>query len=116
MSRSYRKPYAAATGTCSAKDDKRQANRGVRSRQNQWLRNLEEFDDSLIPHRFECSFNEVWCWGRDGHQWYQTPSARERTSYELTQQGLFRNEYEEARMRRYHGVWPPVWYTKLKRK
>ena len=35
MSRSYRKPYAAVTGTKSAHKDKKMAARGVRRRQDQ---------------------------------------------------------------------------------
>jgi len=40
MSRSYRRPYAAITGTASAKDDKRMAQRGIRRKQNLTLKNL----------------------------------------------------------------------------
>ncbi len=42
MSRSYRKPYTAITGTKSAHADKKVAARGVRRRQNQWLYTLKD--------------------------------------------------------------------------
>jgi len=116
MSRSYRKPYSPVTGAGSAKEDKRHAARGVRSKQNQWLRNLEEFDDSLVPHWRECANNDVWGWGRDGKQTLQQPSNREHTQYSLTQQGLFRGEWEAQWMREKYAAWPPTWYAELTRK
>jgi len=42
VSRSYRKPYTAITGTKSAHADKKVAARGVRRRQNQWLYTLKD--------------------------------------------------------------------------
>jgi hypothetical protein len=63
MSRSYRSPFAAVTGARSAADDKRLAARGVRRKQNQWLRKRVDFDDAIVPHRLECPWNEVYCWG-----------------------------------------------------
>ena len=52
MSRSYRKPYAAITGTKSAHEDKKAAARGLRRRQNQWLSTLEDIDGALAPSSF----------------------------------------------------------------
>jgi hypothetical protein len=75
MSRSYRKPYCAITGCNSAKADKEWAARGVRRTQNQWLRKLDDHDTALVPHRLECTWNNVWCWGRDGKQRWQSPST-----------------------------------------
>ena len=66
MSRSFRRPYAANNGTVSAKADKRLANRGVRRRQNHALKICPDFEDHLPPHRYECAWNDVWNWGRDG--------------------------------------------------
>ena len=66
MGKSYRRPYAAITGVSSAKDDKQRAARGMRRKQNQWLKTISDFEDALIPHRRECSWNQVWCWKRDG--------------------------------------------------
>ena len=94
MSRSYRKPYCAVTGCGSAKEDKRRAARGVRHTQKQWLRTLEDCDSALAPHRLQCTWNNVWSWGRDGKQRLQIPSPK---------------EWEE-----YCG--PPPWYRKLQRK
>lgn len=68
MSRSYRKPYAAITGTKSAHADKKVAARGVRRRQNQWLYNLNDPEGELIPDRLECAFNNTYDWRRDGCQ------------------------------------------------
>ena len=79
MSRSYRKPYAAVTGTASAKDDKRRAARGVRHVQNCYLWKILQgdlLDQFLIPHRLECPWNEVYNWTRDGKQRLQFPTSR----------------------------------------
>ena len=77
MSRSYRKPYCAVTGCSSAKEDKQRGARGVRRAQDQWLRKLEDHDSALAPHRLECTWNNVWCWDRDGKQRLQLPSAND---------------------------------------
>lgn len=97
MSRSVRKPYCAVNGCTSAKEDKRRAARGVRRKQEEWLRALEDADDpdaALAPHRLECPGNNVWSWGRDGNQRRLVPSA---------------SEWAEA-----CGV--PEWFRKLQRK
>lgn len=70
MSRSTRRPYAAITGTASAKDDKRMAHRGVRRKQNLALKACIDFEEFLIPHKLECHWNNNYCWGRDGAQGY----------------------------------------------
>ena len=61
MSRSYRKPYTAITGLPRSHDDKKKALRGVRCRQNAWLRSLKDYDLALVPHRHECAFNNTYC-------------------------------------------------------
>jgi hypothetical protein len=70
MSRSTRKPYAAITGVRSAADDKKVARRCFRRTQNSAIRKFkgEDWDEFLIPVRYEASFNDVWGWGRDGNQ------------------------------------------------
>lgn len=68
MSRSYRKPATAVTTCSSAKDDKKHAHRGVRRAQNQALKTCLDWDEFLIPHKYECSWNETYNWGRDGCQ------------------------------------------------
>lgn len=70
MSRSYRRPFAAITGTASAKDDKRLAHRGVRRKQNLLLKTSPDFENLLLPHRLECAWNNNYNWGRDGAQRY----------------------------------------------
>jgi hypothetical protein len=70
MSRSTRRPYAAITGTGSAKDDKRMAHRGVRRKQSLALKTCADYEDFLPPHRLECAWNNTYCWGRDGAQCY----------------------------------------------
>jgi hypothetical protein len=70
MSRSYRRPFAAITGTASAKDDKRMAHRGVRRNQNRALKTCLDYEDLLLPHRLECTWNNTYAWGRDGAQCY----------------------------------------------
>jgi hypothetical protein len=73
MSRSYRRPFAAITGTASAKDDKRLAHRGVRRKQNLALRSCSDFEELLLPHALECPWNNTYIWGRDGAQCYWSP-------------------------------------------
>jgi hypothetical protein len=73
MSRSYRRPFAAITGTASAKDDKRLAHRGVRRKQNLALKICADFENLLLPHPLECPWNNNYCWGRDGAQCYNSP-------------------------------------------
>jgi len=68
MSRSYRRPFAAVTGTASAKEDKRMAHRGVRQKQKLALKTCNDYEDLLLPHHLECSWNNTYCWGRDGKQ------------------------------------------------
>ena len=68
MSRSYRRPYAAITGTDSAKDDKRLAHSGVRRKQNLALKICADFENLLLPHPLECHWNNTYNWGRDGAQ------------------------------------------------
>ena len=77
MSRSYRKPYTAITGVRSAHHDKKTAARGMRRKQNAWLRTLEDFDRALVPHRLECAFNNTWSWSRDGGQFLTFPDSRD---------------------------------------
>jgi hypothetical protein len=76
VSRSYRKPYTAVTGTKSAHSDKKLAARGLRRRQNQWLHTLEDVDGALIPHRLECAHNNTYNWGRDGRQHLLFPDCQ----------------------------------------
>jgi hypothetical protein len=70
MSRSRRRPYTAITGIVSAKNDKRMAHHGVRGKQNRALRTCFDFENLLLPHPFECPWNNNWCWDRDGKQYY----------------------------------------------
>jgi len=68
MSRSYRRPFAAITGTASAKDDKTLANRGVRRKQDLVLKTCTDYEDLLVPHRLECDWNNTYAWRRDSAQ------------------------------------------------
>ena len=89
MSRSYRRPYAAITGLRSAADDKMVARRSWRRAQNQELQkyvaNGFDWDEFLIPERYEASFNDVWSWGRDGNQYlhFPPPPPKNDSEFEL---------------------------------
>jgi hypothetical protein len=79
MSRSFRhQPFQAICGSGSAKHDKQLANRGVRKAHRSALHKavIEQDYDVLLPHRLECSWNQVYSWGRDGHQNYEGLDAR----------------------------------------
>ncbi len=82
MSRSYRKPY----GYVYLKDDRQRAARSVRSRQNRYLNNYEgDFEDFLIPDKYECSNNERWGWRIDSDRNWYTPKL---SRWDLTSVGL----------------------------
>jgi hypothetical protein len=70
MSRSYRRPFAAITGSASAKSDKQMAHRGIRRKQNLALKTCTDYGNLLLPHTLECHWNNTYCWGRDGAQCY----------------------------------------------
>lgn len=112
MSRSYRKPYSSITGTGSAKSDKVAAHRGVRAAEKQAIRNLivgnTEPDEFLLPHKYECSHNETYSWGRDGKQRFQSPPALWRyfTGWRYWDEEFCLNRYERA----------VEWYEKINRK
>jgi hypothetical protein len=69
MSRSYRKPYYHVCGY-SAHDDKRIANKAVRRKHKEVIRKTIDFEDLVIPNRYECTHNDIWSWTRDGKAHY----------------------------------------------
>jgi hypothetical protein len=75
MSRSYRKPYTSITGA-SAHNDKRWANRSVRRSVRNAIHQAVDFEEIDIPHRYECPYNDVWGWSRDGRQFYVSQYER----------------------------------------
>jgi hypothetical protein len=79
MGKSYRKPYASVTGHRPSHDDKTQAARGVRRTQNSALRSfqLDDWDEFIMPVRFECPWNNVYSWSRDGKQRLQFEPVRD---------------------------------------
>jgi hypothetical protein len=93
-------------GGDSAKYDKQLASRGMRRRQNQALRTADDFEEFVIPHRYECSHNHVWCWGRDGRQVWQA----------LTSRDWARHLYWVERGWDKLEEWPPKYYLKMMRK
>lgn len=82
MGKSYRKqPFMAICGNGSAKQDKIAAHRAMRRKQNEYLRNEQNYDQFLIPDIYECAHNDVWGWGRDGNQMYWSPSKHGRKTW-----------------------------------
>lgn len=78
MSRSFRKrPFFAICGYSSAKQDKRWANRQVRRTHKQAIHNCTDFEEFLLPDVYECPWNDIYMWGRDGKQLWRGWSARE---------------------------------------
>lgn len=119
MSRSYRRPFAAVTGVRSAKQDKQMANRAVRRRQNQYLKILGDVEEVFLPHRLECSHNNVYSWGRDGRQRYQIPDHRCWSRYvaKVNRYSPY-DGWPWSRFPYMMGelVWPPAWYPRMLRK
>lgn len=73
MSRSFKKtPAGGITTVKSEKQDKRIANRRLRSRVRQAVRE----GDEVLPERREIS--DVWCFGKDGKAWYGDCSGKYR--------------------------------------
>ena len=73
MSHSYRRPYAAIVGLCYTAYDKRIARQGVRRIQNQALKmalKYGEAENFIVPHKYECPWNETYCWTSDGGKHY----------------------------------------------
>lgn len=86
MSRSFRLPFAAITGTASAKEDKRFAHRGERRKQSLALKTCADYENFILPHRLECSSNSVYHWDRDGAKrdfshWRDSEMERARRYY-----------------------------------
>ena len=111
MSRSFKhKPFQAICGGGSAKQDKRLANRGVRRAHSRVLHKAfaEHEYDVMLPHRLECAWNDVYSWGRDGHQTYQGLDARDWSRY------LEATNNPDSCL--YEGKWPPQWYVQMMRK
>jgi hypothetical protein len=114
MSRSYKKqPFMAICGNGSAKQDKIQAHRGERAAHKRAIHKaMKEQDyDVLLPHRYECSWNNTYSWGRDGKQMYQSLSDR---AWQWHLESFDPNSIwfgDEYIMQ-----WPPLWWIKMFRK
>ena len=84
MSRSRRLPYSAITGHSSAKQDKVQARRGVRSAERQAIRSCQDWEELMLPHKYECNWNDTWSWHRDGSQSLQKLDHQDFNPFYLT--------------------------------
>jgi hypothetical protein len=115
MSRSYKKqPFMAICGNGSAKQDKIQAHKGERRAHKRTIHKaLTEQDyDILLPHRLECSWNNIYSWGRDGNQRWCIPSH---TEYQWHLEALYEPNsiwYGDES----YSQWPPSWYVEMMRK
>jgi hypothetical protein len=106
MSKSYRKPYSPVTGATSAARDKRTASRCYRRLQEHSLRSFQgDWEDYLIPERYEATHNDVWSWGRDGKQslqerrgQYNNPFAYVCSPTWMTHEEIM-NRWEESKRR-----------------
>lgn len=112
MSRSRRRPYSASCGTGSANWDKTAARRGVRRKQNRWLKTLADYDRALAPHKYECAWNDTYSWNRDGKQFLQLPGRFDWERHQEVLHGRWQGSY----FARDYGTWPPRWFERLKRK
>lgn len=71
MSRSRKKrPFQAICGGDSAHYDKKLAARAARRTQDAYASQFTDYDTFLLPHLYECAFNNTYSWGRDGSQLY----------------------------------------------
>jgi len=112
MSRSTKRPFAANCGGRSANWDKTTARRGVRRKQNQWLKTLTDYDSALVPHKYECAWSDTYSWGRDGAQVLMLPTFFDWETHQEVLQGLLKMD----RWASGYATWPPRWFERLKRK
>lgn len=113
MSRSYKnEPFQAICGNRSAKQDKTRAHRGERCAHRHAIKTALDFEDFLLPHKYECTWNETYCWGRDGKQNYCGLTAKDWGCYVKAINDPYDLWYNDPRF----VVWPPVWYQVMMRK
>jgi hypothetical protein len=116
MSRSYRKrPFEAICGSGSAKGDKIVAHRGERAAVKRALHTAllnNDYENFLAPHRYECTWNEVYAWGRDGNQRYCGLTEKDWNRYIRANSDPDYLWYQCAR----YITWPPEWYKHMMRK
>ena len=115
MSRSFKhKPFMAVTGNYSAHDDKTRASKGVRRTCKRILHvALKSGEvDVLLPHRLECTWNNTYSWGRDGHQTYQVPDDWDWQQHYLSTFDPTDVWFGDKRFI----VWPPQSYVEMMRK
>lgn len=72
MSRSTKK-HVYGTWLRVAGYDNTLAARFARHKQNQAVREKALEEDFLVPHKFECPFNNVYSWRQDGKKRYRFP-------------------------------------------
>jgi hypothetical protein len=116
MGKSYRKPYATVTGARSAAHDKMVARRCYRRIQEHVIRTFDgDWEDFVIPVRYEASFNNVCSWGRDGKQRLRFLDHNDFNPFWAT--SYFEGSFEDL-MRRYEKrlAWSKQWIADLKRK
>ena len=116
MSRSRRRPYSAICGTGSANWDKTAARRGVRRKQNRWLKALADHDSALVPHKYECAWNDTYSWNRDGKQFLQLPGRFDWKTHQEVLQGRWKDSHYAGHYARDYATWPPRWFERLQRK
>lgn len=121
MSRSYKKqPFMAITGRGSAKRDKVQAHKGERRAHKAVIHNAIKTQDYdvLLPHRRECTWNNVYSWNRDGKQRYTVPTDRDWHDHLKALDPDVHCQYEWMYEfhKKYDSVWPPEYYVEMMRK
>lgn len=114
MSRSYKKqPFQSICGNRGAKRDKILAHRGERRAHKLAIHRAKQtdFENFLLPDIYECSWNEVYGWSRDGNQFWQGLTAKDWSIHVLASTP---DSCEYGRSR--YACWPPTWYTEMMRK
>ena len=91
MSKSYRAPYVYMTKGIreSHKSDKQVASRCFRRMANAALRNCEDWDELLTPHRFEATHNNVYSWAGDGHAQLNKPWSEVNNPFSYASYGSY---------------------------
>lgn len=95
-----------------AKQDKVLAHRGERRRQDRAIRNTHDFADFVLPHRYECAWNNTYNWTRDGCQSYCGLTGRDWDTYIKALTDPDDVWFNDPR----YATWPPAWYVEMMRK
>jgi hypothetical protein len=112
MSRSFKKqPFSYLCGSRPTKD-RRKSNQGVRRTQKAYIRAHYKDEEFLLPHRFECPWNEKYSWTSDGDKRWSGLTYIDYADYHEACIETWSFWFGDPQFT----CWPPAWYVKMFRK